>query len=184
MVRIFSSIAVVSTLGLACVFWLGWRIGDPTSHDSAVQGEVGLHFLAAVAALCFAILAHALVLTYLMGTGRWLEETCRAYRLDETWQQRSRELKWRLYPAMMAALLALIGAGAFGAAADPGSAVGFRGILGLSAAEVHLAAALAAVVLNVVVNAFEYRVLRRNGELVASVLEQVRRIRVEKGLAV
>jgi hypothetical protein len=182
--RIFTTLALGSTAALIAALWLGLEIGDAHLRDSAVQSRVTIHFLTGVAALVFAVLVHALVITYFMGTGRWLQETCAAYRLGTDWQARSRDLKWRLYPAVTMSLLALIATGAFGGAADPASAVGFRGVGSLSAAQVHLSVAVAALLMNGAVNVLEYVALRRNGALVGDVLAEVRRIRMERGLDV
>jgi hypothetical protein len=184
MTRIFATLALCSLIALGGAFWLGWRIGDASLHETAVQTRVAIHFIASVAALVFALLVHALVITYFMGTGRWLEETATAYRLPDDWQARSRDLKWRLYPAIVVSLTLLILTGALGAAADPASAVGFNGIGPLTAAHVHLSIAIATLFVNAVVNVWEYRALSRNGRLVNEVLEQVRRIRTERGLEV
>ncbi len=184
MTRIFLSLAICSNLTLLAALGLGLTIGDATQRIAAVQSRVAVHFLTGVAALVFAVLVHALVVTYFMGTGRWLEETCNAYRLGNSWQQASREVKWKLYPAMVTSLLLLIGTGALGGAADPASAVGFRGIGSLSAAQVHLWFAAATLAVNLAVNVGEYAALRRNGQLVTAVLGEVRRIRVERGLDV
>lgn len=184
MTRIFSTLAILSTAGLLATFWLGWQIGDATSRDLAVQGRVTVHFLTAVGALCFAVLVHAFVLTYFMGTGRWMEETSQAYRLGNDWQARSRDLKWKMYPAMVGGILLLIVTGAFGGAADPASAFGFKGFGSLSAGQVHLTVAALTLLWNVFVNILEFQAVMRNGALVNEVLEQVRRIRIEKGLEV
>src|SRR5262245_8208966 len=106
--RIFTTLALCSTAVLVAALWLGLDIGDAHLRDSAVQSRVTFHFLTGVAALVFAVLVHALVITYFMGTGRWLQETCAAYRLGADWQARSRDLKWRLYPVVGASLLLLI----------------------------------------------------------------------------
>ncbi|MFN0051516.1 MAG: hypothetical protein ACKV0T_04950, partial [Planctomycetales bacterium] len=181
MTRIFLTLALVSSALLLSAFWLGWKIGDPTAREASVQGDVAWHFLTAVAAICSAVLVHALVLTYFMGTGRWLEETCRAYRLADSWQARSRELKWRLYPGMTASLLLLIAAGALGAAADPASAIGFQGFGGFTASQVHLAAVSLTLVFNLAINVLEFQALLRNGELVEEVMSEIRRMRLEQG---
>ena len=184
MTRIFLTLAACSTLALFVALWLGLAIGDATVRETAVQSRVAVHFLTGVAALVLAIMVHALVITYFMGTGRWLEETCAAYHLGAAWQVTSQSLKWRLYPALVGSLVLLIATGALGGAADPASAVGFQGIGPLSAALVHRYAAIVALVVNAAVNGLEYQVLRRNGILVNDVLAQVRRIRVERGLEV
>jgi hypothetical protein len=184
MQRIFLTLAVCSNIVLIVAFWLGWGIGDARLRETAVQSRVAVHFLTGVAALMFAVMVHALVITYFMGTGRWLEETCAAYRLDDSWQTRNRHLKWRLYPAITASLLLLILTGALGGAADPASAVGFTGIGPLTAAKVHLVVAVTALAVNAAINGCEYLSLRRNGAVVNEVLQEVRRIRLERGLEV
>jgi len=182
--RIFSSLAVLSALGLSYSFWLGWSITDAKTPTVAAQSEVTRHLLFAVGALTFAVLVHALVLTYFMGTGRWLEETCNAYRLGNEPQRTSRDMKMRLYPGLTLCLILLITTGGYGAAADPASAFGFRGYGPFTAAQVHLGIALGTILVNLVVYWFEFLALRRNGRIVDQVLQQVRQIRLERGLPI
>ena len=184
MTRIFSSLAVLGTLALLGTLMLGLSIGDASQRSAAVQSRVSMHLLAGVGTVVINVFVHALVVTYFMGTGRWLEETCNAYRLDDSWQKSSRDLKWKMYPAMVASLLLLISTGAFGAAADPASSIGFKGWGPLTAGQVHLCFALMTLTVNMAVNCWEFGALSRNGKLVADVMGEVRRIRLEKGLAV
>jgi hypothetical protein len=184
MTRIFLSLAVCSNLTLLAALCLGLTIEDASLRDAAVQSRVGVHFLTGVAAIVFGAFVHALVVTYFMGTGRWLEETCNAYRLGKSWHEASRGVKWKLYPALVTSLGLLIATGAFGTAADPASPVGFRGIGPFSAAQVHLSFAVVTLAVNLCVNVWEYSALYRNGKLVTEVLREVRRIRVERGLEV
>ncbi|MBS0265896.1 MAG: hypothetical protein JSS02_28455, partial [Planctomycetes bacterium] len=81
MTRIFLSLAIFTSVGLFVALGLGLAIGDATQRDLAVQSRVTVHMLTGAAALVFSMLVHALVVTYFMGTGRWLEETCNAYKL-------------------------------------------------------------------------------------------------------
>lgn len=184
MTRIFLSLAILCLISLLISFWLGWSIGDPRMNDPVVQSRVTLHLLFAVGSLVFGVLVHALVLTYFMGTGRWLEETCTVYRLGNQWQEQSRRMKIRLYPALTLCLVLLITTGGYGAAADPASAFGFKGYGPFTAGHVHLGIAVLTMVINSVVNVFEYLGLRKNGLLVEDVLARVKQIRVERGLPV
>ena len=181
---IFSSLAVVSTILLVAAFILGLMIEDAKSLDPAALAQVRNHFLAGVAGLVFGALVHAIVLTYFMGTGRWIEETSHAYRLDATWRAQNQRLKYRTVGGMMVCLILLILTGAFGAAADPASAVGFQGWFGLSAATIHFLVAATTLCANTVVNFWEFQAIDRNGEIVSAVVDQVRRIRQERGLPV
>ena len=184
MTRIFSSLAILCLLALCSSFWLGWSIGDARVNDPVIQSRVTMHLLFAVGSLVFAVLVHALVLTYFMGTGRWLEETCNAYRLGSEWQAKSKGMKYRMYPALTLCLVLLITTGGYGAAADPASALGFQGYGPFTARQVHLGIAFTTIVINAVVSVFEFLALRRNGQLVEDVLGRVRQIRLDRGLPV
>jgi hypothetical protein len=182
--RIFLPLCAASWVLLGAAFVLGWQIDDPRLADPAVQRGVQYHVLTALAAVCFATLVHALVLTYFMGTGRWLEETSNAYRLDAALYDESKTLKYRAVPALVVAFVMLVLTSAFGAAADPGSPAQFGGWFGISAATIHQIAALATLSVNAAVNFFEFNALVRNGEIIEAAMQEVRRIRLEKGLAV
>jgi len=54
----------------------------------------------------------------------------------------------------------------------------------MTSAQVHLTAVLVTVGFNLLVNIWEYIAIRRNGDLVNSVLDRVREIRIERGLEV
>ena len=182
--RIFLPLCGLSWILLGAAFVLGLTIENAHVADVAVQRSVSHHFLTALAAIVFATMVHALVLTYFMGTGRWLEETAAAYRLDPKFHAESESLKYRTIPALVAAFALLVATGAFGAAADPGSPVQFSGWFGVSAATIHLIVAGIALTVNAAVNYLEFANLFRNGEIIEHAMREVRRIRQEKGLAV
>lgn len=182
MSRIFLTLATVGTLLVLVNIWLGFDIADPREPDPHVQRNVAVHLQVGVAAIVFCVLVHALMLTYFMGTGRWLEETSLAYRLGDDAQRVSRELKWRLYPALTLALLALITTGAFGAMADPASGF-FRPLWGpIAASTVHQIVVWTTLSINLVVNVIEYNALEQNGRLVDGILQRVHAIRKARGL--
>ena len=182
--RIFLTLAAAGTALIAVAFYLGLVIGDPAARDLAVQASVSKHMLVGLAGLVFAALVHAIVFTYFMGTGRWIEETSRAYRLTDERRERSQALKYRLLPGMIGGILLLVLTGALGGAADPASPVGFNGVLGLNASAVHLIVACLTVAANLAVHVHEFRSIKHNGELIAGILAEVRRIRTERGLTV
>lgn len=182
--RIFLPLCGLSWILLGTAFVLGLQIDDPKVAEIAVQRGVQYHFLTALGALVFTTLVHALVLTYFMGTGRWMEETSLAYRLDGKYYTECTALKYRTIPALVGAFVLLVVTGAFGAAADPGSPAQFTGWFGLSAATLHLICAVTTLTANALVNYLEFAGLYRNGEIIELVMQEVRRIRLEKGLAV
>ncbi len=184
MKRIFITLTAISTVLLLTAFVLGWISGDPKSLDEAVRQGVSLHRLMSLAALIFATLVHAILLTYFMGTGRWLEETSAAYSLGEVWMEENQSLKYRSIMAMTCAVVVLIGTGACGAAIDPTGTVGFKGFGAFSGATIHFFSAITAVTVNLLVNAKEYQAVNRNNQIIDAVMDEVHRIRKEKGLPV
>ena len=174
--RIFSTLAVVSNVGLMVTFVLGWSIADPR-----IEGSTGVpmsvHFLTALAALTLTMLVHAIVLTYFMGTGRWIEETSEAYRLGIDSREENIKLKYQTLPGMVGCILLLIVTGGFGAVADPGSYVNMS-----SAAMIHLTLACLTLLANIAVSLIEYQTIQRNGRLVEEIMTSVKAIRRERGL--
>ena len=62
MSRIFSSLSVVSTILLVAALVFGLNIED--AKELANRGAVSNHMLMALGALVFAVLVHAILLTY------------------------------------------------------------------------------------------------------------------------
>lgn len=184
MKRTFLTLAVVSTALVVAALVLGLQIGDPKVAVRAVQMRVSVHLLTGLAALVGTALVHAIVLTYFMGTGRWLEETCRAYSLGDRFHEENQSLKYATLPWMGGSLLLLITTGGLGGAADPASAVAWEGIGAVSAGQLHFFVACTTLAVNLLVNVQEYLAINRNGALVNEVLAEVRRMRTERGLPV
>ena len=184
MKRIFLTLAIIANIMLIVTMILGLLIGDAADRDPAVQAIVGYHFLLAIGSLIFAIGVHALVFTYFMGTGRWMEETCTAYRLPNTFQATSQSLKYRVLAPMMAAVMLLLFTGAWGAAADPASPVEFTGVAGIDAGTIHFLLAATTIGVQFIVNGLEYLSIQSNMDLIEQVMSEVRRIRLERGMPV
>jgi hypothetical protein len=182
MKRIFLTLAIVSTALLAVAFVIGWKIGDPRSLSEGTRRLMSYHLLLSVAALIFAALVHAVLLTYFMGTSRWMEETKLAYQLDPRWNDENRRLKYRTIPLMAACLLVLILNIPIGAIAVDRANWSLPGGIELSPQHLHLGFAILTILINLVVNAREYRSIERNGQLIREVMHEVRRIRQEHGL--
>jgi hypothetical protein len=182
--HIFLTLTVVSTLLLVAALVLGFLIGDPRNVAPLTRRFMSYHLLVSVAALIFAALVHAVLLTYFMGTSRWMEEARQAYKFDTGWSEENRQLKYRTVPVMAVCLLLLIANVPLGAMAVD-SATWVLPLVGpVSRSGAHLVFALFTVVVNLAVNVMEYRAIRRNGELIVDVLGEVRRIREARGLPV
>jgi len=140
--------------------------------------------LIGLGALTFAALVHAVVLTWFMGTGRFLEETSNAYSLSSGFHNRSQQLKYRILPGMTICLLLLVATGALGAVADPATPASLADSLGVTDAHTHLVGAIVMLTFNVIVTLLEYRAVVGNSKEIDQVLAEVHRIRKERGLPV
>lgn len=184
MKRIFLTLAVLGTLLLLASLLQGFEIGDLRKPTPAARKLLSYHLLVSVAALIFAALVHAVHLIYFMGTSRWMDETRQAYQFDSRYGEENRRLKYRTIPVMAVCLLLLIANIPFGALAVDQTNWQVPGLGAVSTTRVHLVFALVTMVVNVAVNAMEYGAIGRNSELIAGVLEEVRRIREARGLPV
>lgn len=182
MKRIFFTLALLSQILLIATLVLGLDIGDAKLREN--RPAVSDHMLTALGALVFAIFVHALFLTYFMGTGRWMEETSRAYKLSPEYCRESSRLKYGTFPLMILCVFLLIVTGAFGAASDPRNVTGFDGWFGLTGKQIHFTVACAAICINLLVNVREYLAIERNGLLIKRAMEEVQRIRREHHLPV
>jgi len=173
--QIFLFFASLANIGLAVTFYLGWRIDNPSLP--AAQADVSMHFLFALAAASFAILVHAIVLTYFMGTGRWIEETSTAYSLEDTARKQNIQRKYKVIPGMTLCIFMIMITGAFGAIADPASNTQMAG-----AATIHFSLALATILANLIVSVIEYQQISQNSAIVDAVFMAVKQIRRDRGL--
>ncbi len=176
MTRIFISLAVLGNLALLAVFCLGWSIGeDPLSVET--RDQMATHFRWALACGPIALLVHSVAFTYFMGTGRWIEETSEAYKLGPEFRQQNMRLKYGILPGMMVWFLLLMATGALGAITDPASNAQMA-----HSKLIHFSLAILTLLVNLLVTGAEWRAIRKNGLLVDAVMDNVRRIRREKGL--
>jgi len=182
--RIFLTLTVVSTFLLVAALVLGFEIGDPRSVAPATRKLLSYHLLVSVAALIFAALVHAVLLTYFMGTSRWMEEARQAYKFDPRWSEENRRLKYRTIPVMVICLLLLILNIPLGALSVDRADWTVPGVGPVSPSRAHLVFAVLTVVVNLAVNAVEYRAISRNSQLIEEVVGEVRRIREARGLPV
>ena len=184
MKRIFLTLAIIANIALIVTATFGLNIGDVQQHSVAVQSEVSRHMLIGLAAMSFVTLIHAISFTYFMGTGRWLEETSRAYSLDSSWHSENQKIKYRTLPGTTAVVLLIICTGALGAVADPATPASLDGTLGMTSAQIHFFVACLTVFVNVWANANQFLAILRNSNIIDSVMGEVRRIRIERGLPV
>ena len=177
--QIFLFLAGLGNVALLVTLWLGWRIDDVASLTDAARQQVSFHFLFALGSSSFALFVHAVVLTYFMGTGRWIQETSEAYQLNDVARRENIKLKYRILPGMMGCLALILTTGAFGAIADPASNVQMN-----SGETIHFALAVITVSMNLFVNLIQYNAIVGNSSVVDQVYQEVLQIRKERGLDV
>ncbi len=168
MQRILTGLTVLNLLLLAAAFWLGLH-AEPreavaatveASRIQALNAAFHRHFLVGLLAGIATLLVHSIVMTYFIGTGRWVKEAVARWRLDPALERATRKLKARCFPFAFFSMVLIIVTTILGAACDNGSVPSW----------VHLSAALVAVGFNLVSYFFEYAAVERNVALLQQVV--------------
>jgi hypothetical protein len=178
MSRIFVGLASLNTLALLASFAVGLAAeGRVNVHQGVpltdAQRLFTLHLLGGLFAALLTLLVHCLVFTYFMGTGRWVQEVVAAYGLPESQWLQARRLKTRTLPLVIGSILLVIATAMLGAAADVGTLDGTY----------HLLAAAVAIAFNLWSYPQEYRAIRCNSILLDEIMAEVKRMRLQRGLA-
>jgi len=183
--RIFLNLALFALAFLVATMMLGLFLGDvrdPT--DSVTQRWATIHRLSGVAVALCLVLVNSIVVTYFIGTSRWCREVVDTYQLDQNFTRRGNAIKRRTFPVAVICMLVAVGMVALGGAADPGASLQLQPLFGLTWANLHLFGAL----LGTAVMAFgffiEWSNIHEQRALIQQILDEVRRIRVARGLDV
>jgi hypothetical protein len=182
MTRIFAPLACLALLAIVVNLIGGLTMDDlrapEVSADTLRWATV--HRLGGVAAGLGVVFVNSLVITYFVGTSRWVREVSETYHLDSRFLHESNRIKRKTFPWATMSMLAVVGLISLGGACDPStgqpnterwvtphllSAFGVLGFL-----------AWACVV--------EWNNIAANQQVIAGVLEDVARIRKERGLEV
>jgi len=173
MTRIFPILAALDALLLSISFALGVvsKLRDGVHNPS--DQTFWYHFLFSLSAAILTLLVHCLIFTYFLGTGRWVKEVKIAYKLpDEPLPKLTRDLKRRVFPPALFAMLAAAFTGAAGAAAQ----------VEFSRWELHAALATLTLLVNFWAFWIEYDCLRINVRVLRDVMIEVERKRAARGL--
>ncbi len=138
------------------------------------------HILIGIVASLVAVLVNSLSVTYFIGTSRWCKEVVETYQLDAQLTQRSVQLKRRSFPWALMGILMILTIVALGAASDPGTLreTTIRWVLP------HYTAALGGAALLSISFFMQASYIRQNSDLVESILQRVREIRLARGLEI
>jgi hypothetical protein len=180
MTRIFPMLASLSLMLMAVALVLGFTIGDlyAVPRPDETSTWYSRHMLTGVAAALAVVLVESIAVTYFIGTSRWVKEVTETYRLPTADLVESTRLKRRTFPWCVIGMLTVVGVGALGASSDPGTGRPDT----QSMAGVHQIAALAGLC---VVAWTYYRAwlnIVANQDVIARIVAQVGRIRLERGL--
>lgn len=183
--RIFPVLAAVAFVVLGIAMVLGLSIGDLRNDPTgAALATKRVHFLAGLTAALAVVMVESIVVTYFIGTSRWCREVSETYGLDAACIVRGNRLKRGAFPYAVAGMLIAVGVAALGAAADPSAAVQTAPPFGLAWRDVHLAGALLGTALIGLSFCMLWLKIDQHRVLIADILEEVRKIRVAKGLEV
>jgi hypothetical protein len=178
MARIFVGLAVLNTLALGATFAVGLFAegrADLTAETplSEAHRYFTLHLFGGLFSSLITLLVHSLVFTYFIGTGRWVQEVVKAYRLSESIWNESRGLKLKALPFILVSIALVITTATLGAATD-------RGMLDST---IHLALAVLALGCNLWSYVWEYQAIEANGNLITGIMAEVTRMRQQRGLS-
>ncbi len=160
---------------------LGLSVGDlrqAPSDDTLRWATV--HRLTGVAAALVVVFVNSIVVTYFIGTSRWCKEVADTYLLERTLVVRSNQLKRRTFSWAVIGMLTVVGLIALGGAADP--ATGRPGTENWVTP--HMLGAFAGLTLVAWCFWIEWQNIAANQSVIADVMSEVQRIRVERGLEV
>src|SRR5438876_3904680 len=118
MTRIFLILATADTLFLLLSFLLGVASKVQDGLNRLDIQIFWYHFLFSLGTEILTLAVHCLIFIYSLGTGRWVKEVKLAYKLpDEPLPRLTRDLKRRVFPPALFAMLTATFTGMVGAAA-------------------------------------------------------------------
>jgi hypothetical protein len=173
MSRILLQLSIANILALTLTYILGWISFARGAY--LIDGmNYPLHFYLGLFTVFGNLGLHCLVFIYFLGTGRWVKEVALAYGMpDEPLPKLTRELKRRTFPPALFAMLIPI------AAAAAGMAQYRRGEWPWY---VHATLATLSLLVNLWACRIEYRNVTINAGVIAGVMQEVERIRSQRGL--
>lgn len=148
------------------------------AHLEELKSVLTIHMLIGVLASLITVLVSSICVTYFVGTSRWCREVTEAYDLDMNFVQRSYALKRKTFPWSVFSMLLIVGVVALGSLSDPY----ISGENSVSWRTVHYILALTCVF--VVGTAFYVQLssIAANFGVINEILDEVRRVREERGL--
>ena len=182
--KVLASFAILFVLATGALgFSLrGFDIRD--KDDVLGQRLATIHRLSGVAAAITVVLCNSIVVTYFVGTSRWCKEVSETYELGSTFTRRSTIIKRRTFPLAVANMLIAVGIIALGGAGDPAGTFHGAPPPGLTWTNLHFMGAALGLCFIAWASLAEYGNIEANQAVIADVMQEVKRIRTERGLDV
>lgn len=181
MTRIFMTLAWFALVMMGATLFIGLAIEDlHTDRSPEMLRWATVHRLSGVSTALVVVLVHSIVVTYFIGTSRWVKEVSEAYSLGHEFIVRANTLKRKTFPWAVMGMLTVVAVGALGAAADPSTGRP-NTILWVTP---HLIGALVGLAFIAYTFFVEWNNIHANHVVISDVLTEVQRIRAERGLEV
>jgi hypothetical protein len=202
--RIFITMASVAVMLLAITLILGLRIGDvpelterakaaSQAGDTAKVEEIQAkaktdadalvtHRLFAIGTAIFVLFVNSMSITYFVGTSRWCREVGETYGLEQNFAAIAQSHKRRNFPYAVLGMLTILFIAGFGAAADWSVDYPVNVERAARWATPHLISACVGVGVLVVAFYLQALKLHEQGNHIARIMDEVARIRKERGL--
>jgi hypothetical protein len=175
MTRILLLLASADGLLLLISFGLGVtsKLRGELANPSGDQFFWWYHFVFGLSTALYNLFVHCIIFVYFLGTGRLVKEIKLAYKLpDEPWPKLTRDLKRRVFPPALFAMLIGIATVAAGAAAQ----------VQVWPWEVHATLGTLTLLINFWAFAVEYDCVRTNIGVLDEVFAEIDQIRARLGL--
>ncbi|MBX3415174.1 MAG: hypothetical protein KF708_20990 [Pirellulales bacterium] len=183
--RIFLYLALFALTFLLATMMLGLSLGDVYNPaDRVTQRWATIHRLSGISVGLLLMLVNSVVITYFIGTSRWCREVVDTYQLDQQLTRRANAIKRRTFPVAVISMLVAVGMVALGGAADPGASLQLEPLFGLTWANLHLIGALLGTAMIAFGFTVEWSNIQEQRGLIQEILDEVRRIRLARGLDV
>lgn len=171
--RILLGMAIVNYLLFGATVYCGFLSEPPVDVNRPGSGAFGYHLPLGLGTGLYTMFAQCMVFTYFLGTTRWVRETAAAYRLDASFATRSRACRSRAMVMAVVGILLVVGAVATGAGAHTRTWPTWLHSIGPFVTFSYLLLAYRV----------QYGAIEEHMDLTNAVMDEVNRIRVERGLA-